>query len=210
MFLRALTADARAVLEKLTSHDVCKGFYLAGGTGAALQLGHRRSEDFDFFSAEDFSPENRLARLVSLGDVEVVNQTAGTLNMLFDGVRVSFLHYSYPLLKPTHLMLGVEVADLIDIALMKVAAIAGRGSKKDFVDLYFICNAGPVSLETLPRLFAEKFKSVNYSSYHIARSLTFFDDAEPDPLPEMFAKVSWEEVKAFFAGAQKELEGWYA
>lgn len=209
MFFEVLTGNARTVLEKLALSNVREAYYLAGGTAAALQMGHRRSEDFDFFSSEEFSPMEQTAQLAKLGEVKVLNQASGTLHVLFDGVRVSFLRYSYPLLMPTHRLLDLDVADVIDIALMKVAAIAGRGSKKDFIDLYWMCRSGPITLAKLPSLFAEKFKEVQYSAYHIARSLTFFEDADPDPMPEMLANVSWEQVKAFFVDAKDELEGWY-
>jgi predicted nucleotidyltransferase component of viral defense system len=94
---------------------------------------------------------------------------------------------------PAILYENIKVADERDIAAMKLAAIAGRGSKRDFVDVYFLLKK--YSLAQLFSFFTEKFKEIPYSRLHLLKSLTYFKDAEDEPMPELTATVSWEEIK---------------
>lgn len=194
MFIEVLPSGSESTLASL--EEVARGFYLAGGTGLALQLGHRISGDFDFFSDKVFEPWVLSSRLSEAGRFVVSSEAKGTLHGVFESTKVSFLHYKYRLLFPTIKLQNVEVADYRDIALMKITAISGRGSKKDFVDLYFACQK-----ETLPyflKLFNRKYREANYSKYHILRSLTYFDDAEEEPNPVMLKPWSWEDIKTYF------------
>jgi len=109
---------------------------------------------------------------------------------------VSFLGYAYPLLFPEIRFLEVAVADLRDIACMKVSAIASRGTKRDFIDLYV--SAQCIGLTEVLHLFDRKYAQTHYSRIHILKSLTFFDDAEKDPMPHMLIPLDWGEVKQFF------------
>lgn len=93
--------------------------------------------------------------------------------------------------------MGIPVADIPDITAMKPAALAGRGSKKDFVDLYFICKE-VFTLQHAIALFKQKYQKIEYDPYHLLRSLTYFEDAEEEPMPEMIRGVTWEEIKQFF------------
>lgn len=174
-----------------------RGFYLAGGTAAALQLGHRQSVDLDFFSPRVLQPEELVSYLSGLGDLQVADTGAGTLHVYLNGVRVSFFHYEYPLIDPVMSYRGVDLAGLRDIALMKIVAISNRGARKDFIDLYVICRrVWPLAeaLRALPRKFGTR-----YSVGHILRSLQYFEDAERDPVPRLLdSAVSWSDVKAFF------------
>jgi hypothetical protein len=170
---------------------------MAGGTAAALQLGHRKSEDFDFFSAE-LHPETLANSLSAREPFEISSSTAGSLHGFINNVKISFLLYPYPLLFPTQTFMNVPLADIKDIALMKVVAIANRGTNKDFVDLYFICKTSIPLEELLLNLFPKKYSGQRYSLYHIFRSLQFFEDAEKSPPLEMLHNVEWNIVKAFF------------
>ena len=173
------------------------GFYLAGGTAAALQLGHRQSVDLDFFSPHPFDPEQLIGQLAGLGDLRVAHVAAGTLHVYVNGVRTSFFHYGYPLIDPFVSYQGMHLAGLRDISLMKVVGISNRGARKDFIDLYVICmRVWPLAevLRNLPRKFGAR-----YSLGHVLRSLQYFEDAERDPMPKLLdPAVSWEGVKTFF------------
>jgi hypothetical protein len=126
----------------------------------------------------------------------VVAKSPGTLHTQIRGIKVSFLVFVYPLLFPCEAFLDVQVADPRDIACMKVGAIASRGTKRDFVDLYAV--GQHYGLPQILEWFKEKFAPANYSSVHILKSLTYFDDAEKDPVPDMLVPISWENVKGFF------------
>lgn len=198
MFAAILSARQQTLLERLSTVPTVRTFYLAGGTALALQLGHRRSVDFDFFRPQHFEPGDLLPQLGALGTVVARRAELDTLTVDIDGVSTSFFAYTPPLLKPlVPSPWSVNLAGIADIAAMKVSAIAGRGSRRDFVDLYFIC-AHAIPLADVLALFDEKFRGVPYERYHVMKSLTFFDDAEAEPMPTMLQPASWGEIKQFF------------
>jgi Nucleotidyl transferase AbiEii toxin, Type IV TA system len=198
VFREILTEPQQALLELLSRVAEVRTFYLAGGTALALYLGHRRSRDFDFFRASDFAPQDLLRAMHETGDLEVLQATAGTLTVSLRGVPTSFFHYDYPLLRPLRESAwGLWLADPDDIAAMKIAAVAGRGSRKDFVDLYFFARE-IAPLEHALRQFRDKYHSMRMDPYHLLRSLTFFEDAEAEAMPDLLAGVSWDEIKTFF------------
>ena len=183
-------------LKALHARSLLDGFYLAGGTGLALQLGHRRSLDLDFFCREPFNEEQWLQRLQTLPGFSVVSRDRQTLHVHTSGVKVSFLGYAYPVLFPSASFLDVAVADPRDIACMKISAITSRGSKRDFVDVFAV--AQQEGLKLMLALFERKFAAANYSAIHVLKSLTYFDDADGEPMPDMIVPMSWEDIKRFF------------
>jgi hypothetical protein len=193
---KVIPASTEASLCALRDARLLDRFYLAGGTGLALQFGHRLSLDLDFFAKEPFDEEMLLQRVQALDGFALVAKAPHTLHATVQETKVSFLGYAYPVLFPTNLFLEVAVADPRDIACMKVSAIASRGTKRDFVDLY-LC-ATEYGLKEILRLFDEKYAQTRYSRIHILKSLTFFGDAEKDPMPHMLMPLNWDAVKQFF------------
>jgi hypothetical protein len=145
-----------------------------------------------------------LGRLASVGDVRVQSRTADTLHVLLDGLRISFLKMQAPLLFPTTIYRGMAIADARDIAVMKVIAIGGRGSRKDFVDLCFILRSGG-SLAGILELCRRRFSGVDYNEYHLLKSLVYFADAETEPMPSMIRDIGWDKVKAEILRAVRAL-----
>lgn len=197
MFTSALSPEGQSALELLSRRGIDNTFYLVGGTAVALQLGHRISEDLDFFTGELFATTVLKQKIQEAGVFELLDERWGTLHGIFNGVKVSFLYYRYPLLFPLASFLGASVAQIKDLAPMKIEAIASRGSRKDFYDLYFI-NQEAVSLEECLKLYCRKYAGVNFSLYHILRSLTYFLDAEKEKDPVLLRPVEWEEIKRHF------------
>lgn len=205
MFINTLPASARQLLTRLGQEPLIRSFYLAGGSAVALYLGHRISVDLDFFThQDDYEVEPLTQRLRAIGRLNIQQQTRGTLIGLLAGVRVSFFAYPYLLLAELAELDGIQIAHLLDIALMKLIAITQRGTKRDFIDLYFICQHGYRLDELLPRV-PEKYQIVSYSSYHLLRALAYFADAEEDESPEMLVPFNWSEVKRFFEGEVRRL-----
>jgi len=198
VFRAILTDPQQTVLELLSQIGEARTFYLAGGTALALFLGHRRSNDFDFFRAKEFVPQDLLSVLRETGEIEVLQETSGTLTVRLRGVPVSFFRYDYPLLRPLHESpWGIPLADPEDIAAMKLAALSGRGSRKDFIDLYFYAQECAPLRQVLDR-FREKYRGISVDPYHLLRSLTFFDDAEAEAMPELLRGGTWDQIKSFF------------
>jgi hypothetical protein len=183
-------------LSVLREARILDSFYLAGGTGLALYFGHRLSRDLDFFTGNRFDEEALLQRVQALGAFSLVAKAPYTLHATIAETKVSFLGYAYPVLFPSRLFTKVAIADPRDIACMKISAIAGRGMKRDFVDLYI--SALQFGLAELLGLFDRKYAQIHFSKPHILKSLVFFDDAEKDPMPLMLQPLAWETVKQYF------------
>ena len=191
---QVISAKTKRLLESLDKIEIIKNFYLAGGTALALQLGHRKSIDLDLFSEKDFSTEELKTVLSQVGKLKVYSEEERTLNANLNGVKISFLGYKYKMLFPLIKYGGnLKLADTRDIACMKIDAISSRGSKKDFVDLYFLLKKYP--LKKILSLFDKKYKDIKYSQLHILKSLIYFQDAERDPLPMMLKDAEWDEIK---------------
>lgn len=204
MHPKALSPDGWRVVRALRREDLLDGWILAGGTGLALQLGHRYSEDLDFFRAQGFETDRLAARLSRAGTVAVHSRAADTLHASVDGLRISFLRAETPLLFAGIAYRGLTIADPRDIAVMKVIAIGGRGSRKDFVDLYFYLRGGG-SLEDVLALVRRRFAGIDYNGYHLLKSLVYFDDAEAEPMPDMIDEVPWRTVTETIVAAVRAL-----
>ena len=194
MHPKVLRADGWTIVRELARADLLRGWALAGGTGLALQLGHRVSDDLEFFLAGPFEALELASVLARIRPVQVQARSAGTLHVTLAGLRVSFLSAQAPLLFPGTAYRGMVVADPRDIAVMKVIAIGGRGSRKDFVDLFFYLGGGG-SLEAVFEMIRRRFVGIDFNEYHLLRSLAFFEDAETEPMPRMLRKVTWASVK---------------
>lgn len=203
----ALPPRLRSLLKRLVELGITREFYLAGGTGLALHLNHRRSVDLDWFSRTNrLDADGRralLAQLRQLPQWRVIESKDGTIHGRVGLVRVSFFWYPQPLVSPLVRKERVPVAAVEDIGLMKLGAIIGRGSRKDFIDVYTICQSVP-----LPRLLAlagKKFRDVQDFPWQALKALSFFEDAEREPPAVMVSPVSWDQVKAFFIRAVRLL-----
>lgn len=198
MHEKVLPKGTKNLLEKMqgASSRLLDGWILAGGTGLALQIGHRISEDFDFFRIDPIVVSDMHKALIALGEYEVLQEDAKTLSLLISDVKLSFFCISEPFLFDTTKYSSFYLPDIRDIALMKLIAISGRGSRKDFVDLYSILKRGYL-LQDLFGLISKKYSKGRANIYHILKSLTFFDDAEKEPLPQIIVPFDWNECKNF-------------
>lgn len=204
MHPKVLSPDGWQVVRALRGEDLLGGWILAGGTGLALQLGHRYSEDLDLFSAQGFETDRLAARLSRVGTVVVHGRAADTLHVSVDRLRISFLRAEAPLLFPGTAYRGLTIADPRDIAVMKIIAIGGRGSRKDFVDLYFYLRGGG-NLEDVFALLRQRFIGIDYNEYHLLKSLVYFDDAEAEPMPRMIDETSWRTITEKIVAAVRAL-----
>lgn len=198
MFLQTLPDHVRHLLKRLGELPTVADFYLAGGSALALHLGHRISVDLDFFTSQaEYEQEPLIQALQSIGHLVIRQQKPGTLNATLEGTPISFFVYPYPVLEEFQSLEGIRVAGVLDLALMKLAAIGQRGRKRDFIDLYGICRS-EYSLDNLLACMPEKFPRVTYPSYHLLRALAYFQDAEADKMPQMLVPCRWSQVKRFF------------
>ncbi|MCI0696669.1 nucleotidyl transferase AbiEii/AbiGii toxin family protein [candidate division KSB1 bacterium] len=200
-----LNPEQKSNLELLGKIPEIEQFYLAGGTALALQIGHRYSVDLDFFTARKFSTSKLLKKLLAHSNCVKQSISKGTLYVALNNVSCSFIVYLYPLIDQTvSSPWGVQLASIVDIGAMKINAIGGRGYRRDFVDLYFLAQIR--SLPVIWEDFKKRYADTGLSTFHVKKSLTYFMDAEKDPLPKMIKPVNWKKVREFFEKETKNLE----
>ena len=178
------------LLRKLQSMPSMSGLRLVGGTALALHLGHRKSIDLDLFGQFDERVSFR-SLLLSAGHSADGAENGAVQSLRVDNVKVDFVNYPYPWLQAPVAEEDIMLAGIQDIAAMKLSAAANRGRKKDFIDIAFLLQS--YQLKDLFELYKIKFSVSEYS--FALRGLTYFDDAEDDPMPEMLVTTTWEDVK---------------
>jgi len=199
-----LDSDTRRILERLGGL-LCRAeheFSLVGRTALAIQLGHRKSIDLDFFCPGTFEPEPLLQSIVDAFEDDrtvAMAAQANTLNLSISEVKVDLITYFYDRLEPPIQADGYAMFSLEDIAAMKLSAVCNRGSKKDFFDIVELLNH--FELSELFDFYKRKFKSRD--TFHVLRSLCYFDDAEGEPDPITLKGQSWEGVKELISEAVK-------
>jgi len=204
MFVESLPEGTRRALGLLADAGLAQPFYLAGGTAVALYLGHRISIDLDFFGPDHFDAPQLAARLSDLGRFQLDRFAPDTLLGEFEGIKISFFRYRYPLIGEPVIALGIKFASLQDIAAMKLDAISRRGTRRDFIDLYFIAQSGLLVSEAL-ECYRRKYAGLNVNLVHVVKSLAYFADAEADPMPKMVTGVSWDKITRFLEREAKAL-----
>ncbi len=207
MFWDILDQPRQLLLKKLSGDLPIPGSYLAGGTALALLIGHRYSVDLDWFSPQDFDPGKLGSQLKRFGEVRIAETSSGTFHGWVDDIQVTWLRYPNPLLEPlveSEDSPGLKLASLVDIGLMKWAAVSDRGARKDFFDLYALEKRG-VTAERLYPLLVVKYPNANINYYHMIKSLAYFDDAEREAMPVMLEEADWEAVKVYFRRVQAKL-----
>jgi predicted nucleotidyltransferase component of viral defense system len=174
------------------------GWYLAGGTALALQVGHRESVDLDFFNpSSDFSEGRLIKRFEKVGWSTTFTKEATIYGKLL-GAKVSFIGYPFFVPREEPLWYGkVKILHERDIAVMKIIALSQRGKKRDFVDLYWYAqNREPLD-EVMMRV-ARQYPNRDHNIHHFLRSLMYFEDAEGDIMPPLHFKADWPKIKAYF------------
>lgn len=174
-----LDADRKKILPLLRTFK--DNFYLAGGTGLALQLGHRVSVDFDFFTPNDFDTIRLFhdcEQIFSDARIEMTRQEKNTLSIIIKKkVKISFLTFPYPVILPLLETENIRLAQAQEIGVMKIAALL-RATFRDYVDLYFLLQFFP--LAELFSLARKKFKNFDEGIY--LKCLLAYDDVEVSPV----------------------------
>lgn len=208
----ALLPQTQQLLQILGTLTVLQPFYLAGGTALALRLGHRISQDLDFFANIETLDDNLRRQIVLTlqNHLPTIHQDSNLgLVLEVNYVVTSFFSYGYPLLAPTDSVIGIEIASLLDIGLMKLDAIAGRGMRKDFYDIYAI--AQQIPLDALFAHIEKKYPSSRTFPMRALTALVDFDIAEQQEEPILLAPITWSEVKRFCQAEARRLgKIWFA
>jgi hypothetical protein len=205
-----LSDQQRRALDRLSGLPVLRDFYLAGGSALAIQFAHRRSADLDFFSRAPVADLEVVKGAVAtvFDHVVVRAETDAALHLVCDGLPIDFVRYPYPPLDGTTEMNGVAMASARDLAVMKLSAISRRGLRRYFWDLYEVLRRTTLTLRACGEAYVQRFGVREADLYHVLRGLTYFDDAEKDPVfpPGLDAKT-WTAIQEFFRGEAPKLVG---
>ena len=191
LYYETIDAATLQLLKELQDVDVFQDLRLVGGTSLALQLGHRKSIDLDFFGKVDFEQIDVKEVFGKFETVTAIKKSKNINIFEINGVKVDFVNYNYPWLQDLLIEDDLRLAQKKDIAAMKIAAITGRGSKKDFVDLYYLLNE--FSIEQILGFYKQKY--LDASEFIALKSLSYFDDANEELPLDMLKDISWENVK---------------
>lgn len=208
LFLNVLPPVTRRAFDEIQNLKLLAsgGWYLAGGTALALQAGHRQSVDLDFFTPEKALNESAIERRLlashhwSTGFIE-----QGTIYGKFLDAKASFI--SCPFFVPAEPFITcgtIRILSERDIAVMKIIAMSQRGRKRDFVDLYWYCQNREPLLDVIRRV-PKQYPGQEHNIPHFIKSVTYFDDAEADPMPKIFFDATWSGVKSFFKKEAKAI-----
>ena len=199
MYSEAISDSVWNLLHRLNSIAQMKSCYLGGGTALALQLGHRISEDLDFFVVEEFDHLSFETAIQSKSlNTLVLNHSFGHTELIIQSVKVDLIRERIPLKFPPKpidsRMENLRMADPRDIGRMKILSIGSRGSKKDFVDLYCLTRK-VIPLGSLLTLATEEDHGVRYSKLLFLKGLVDFEEADRDADLTLIWDIAWEEVK---------------
>ena len=190
--IRTIEPRTLGLLKELNLSPLFANCFLVGGTSLALQLGHRFSIDLDLFTLEPFDTESLMEALKQQYKVQPLTVTKSLCISVIEGVKVDVVHFKYPFAHQILNIEGIRISDMRDVAPMKLDTITKRGSKKDFYDMYYLFeefNPGDI-LIWYNKMFGHS------TSFHVVRSLTYFEDAEKSEMPVIFdKKLTWDKVK---------------
>ncbi len=175
-----------------------KGFYLVGGTALALQIGHRISVDFDFFTSDKLSSAilQQVKRVFSGHSISVTYRAPEQLNTLIDNVKTTFLCYPYPIVDEHIKYKMVSIATVLEIAAMKAFAVGKRLTYKDYVDWYFLLNEEHVDLREVIARAKKKFKD-DFNDRLFLGQLVSLEDIPTQKIDFLREEISRNTIAAF-------------
>jgi hypothetical protein len=179
------------LLKQLQALGILSEMRLVGGTSLALQIGHRKSIDIDLFGNLSSDYDSLIDELKTLGEVVPLKNSKNIHSLLINEIKVDIVNYEYKWLSNKISADNIYLATIDDIAAMKLNAIIGRGSKKGFIDLFFILK--DYSLATIMGFYTKKYN--DGSAFLVLKSLIYFEDAEIEEMPFMFNNITWQIVK---------------
>lgn len=201
MHPEVLTEQGEQVFPQL---DRFEKFYLAGGTGLALQLGHRISEDFDLFTQRQL-PEDLLTYVEKVFKGKTVSPAVNNfeeLTVFIGDTKITFLRYPFELMKELKEYRGVSIMEGSEIIATKAYTIGRRGSFKDYVDLYSYLQNGDVALIDVINMARDKYGE-KFNGRLFLEQLVYLEDIQATELRFLKEEVGKEQIKSFF---EKEIE----
>ena len=199
LYYSTIESKTLELLKRFISIPQFSNLRLVGGTSLALQIGHRKSIDIDLFGAID--PDLRLDIILKeIGPLKIIKRSPHIFICTINDIKVDIVNYSYPWLDTQNIIDTIPLASRRDIAAMKLSAITGRGTKKDFIDLFFLLKE--FTLEEIMHFYQEKY--ADGAIFLVIRSLAYFADADKEAMPKMMIPLDWLLVKNTIISALNE------
>ncbi len=191
LYYQTIDSSTLELLKQLQKQPAFKNLRLVGGTSLALQIGHRISVDIDLFGNIEADEFEILSQINSIAPPTILKKSKNINIYLIKGVKVDIVNYTYPWLSQPINNNDLVLASLEDIAAMKLSAIAGRGTRKDFIDIFFLLKH--FNLQQMLDFYQQKYSDGN--EFLVLKSLAYFEDAEQDEFPVMLIPQDWEVIK---------------
>ncbi|OQY66625.1 hypothetical protein B6D29_02590 [Microgenomates bacterium UTCPR1] len=171
--------------------------YLAGGTALALQINHRKSEDFDVFINKSINNDFRLKIKKVFGNVIFSLDTGDQINFTtFNGIKITFLWYYFPAINPLVQTQSISLASIEDIASDKAITVGRRAIWRDYVDLFYLLKEKIFDLKKIIDLAKNKFKG-EFVETQFLEQLSYFGDLKIMPIEYVGEAHSPKEIKSF-------------
>lgn len=189
----AVPRAAMDVLNFLSAKDFLKDYRLVGGTSLALLWGHRHSVDIDLFSDKNYPLIELEQQLSLIEGASLTGKNPIGLAYVIKGVKCDFLNYPYKFFHPEITEDGIRMAHVEDIIALKLGAIANRGARKDFIDLYYILEK--YQLKDLLHFYTRMYNVSEHFS--LLKSMIYFEDAEMETTPTLLIEpnLAWDKIK---------------
>ncbi len=200
--------NTQKVFDKLVSsaQPLLQDFVLVGGSALAMHLSHRQSEDLDFFTCKDaFNRKQVFAVMQFFDKKEILHESDEQIDLLLDGVKVTFFNSNWSFLMPTTSMLPVYVASVEQIAAMKINVLFMRARFRDYYDLYTISKER-LTLKEIYENSRHIMKEINFKLFSIA--LIYTEDIEDDNIEHLSPKfkITKEAISEYFITELKKLK----
>lgn len=201
MFENTLSLNSLKFIKEIKSDGLPKDSYLGGGTAIALQIGHRKSLDLDFFTQTQFNETQWQQKLEEEIGFDLIQKDWQTLVGSVQDIKFSLFYYKHALIGGSKDFYNIKLASLEDLSAMKLDTVISRGTRRDLIDIYFL--AQKFSLSSMFEFYDRKFGNFKDREIMIKKALIYFEDAEKDETPDMLIPFDWNELKTFF---KKEIE----
>jgi len=204
MLADVLTDAGRKLVPELAMFS---DFYLVGDTALALQIGHRQSVDFDLFTTQSINPQllPQIKKAVAPRPLTVTYQTAEQLNLIVDGVKITFFEYHYPVIEPLVPWEGLRLASVREIAAMKAFAIGKRLAYRDYVDWYYLLHDHHVTLPEVISLAKQKFDG-DFNDRLFLGQLISLEDVPTEPVALLGPPLERSEIEAYLSQTVRDFQ----
>lgn len=198
-----VTAELLDTALALTRANQLSAFRMAGGTALALQIGHRKSIDIDFFSNAKVTKRNIVEELKNIFPSSEFFITQDSIRATLNGVRVEIYDdWHTPFLDSPVMQDGIRIASLNDLAAFKLDALIERREKKDYIDLHFLFRQ--LGAQNILREFKRYNPHVSVRSILFALGEVNAARENKSVMPEMLVDVDWKDISEAMIDAARE------